>query len=311
MASLPDMWERTITFGNSIHECKSEEEEEEGAKKVKEWMGVGEGAGLIIIHIALLKLSLLLLLLLASCENRKCWKDILCDRLESRVGLWSILFHQCDGLDPSIWQLYSRHTLARGHCCGSRAVTWKELLPRVEADVLEEERQDGGDPQRVWPVSCRASRSLLCACWHVCYWWKEIYREGLWRRYLSIPFHHWQHLQKVKVSFDQIGSTAHVFCTPFFSFFFFFLLHWHMFNVLKGQQEKAQQETRDYHFCRWLTKEIGVGAIPPSAFYCNEHAHLAERFARFAFCKRDEVFEAARSRLQKLNKPPLNTSFNF
>lgn len=29
--------------------------------------------------------------------------------------------------------------------------------------------------------------------------------------------------------------------------------------------------TRDWAFCRFLTKEIGVAAIPPSAFYSAEH----------------------------------------
>lgn len=58
--------------------------------------------------------------------------------------------------------------------------------------------------------------------------------------------------------------------------------------------------TRDYQFCRWLTKEVGVAAIPPSAFYSKDHAHMAANYARFAFCKKQESFDGARERLKKL-----------
>jgi aspartate/methionine/tyrosine aminotransferase len=56
----------------------------------------------------------------------------------------------------------------------------------------------------------------------------------------------------------------------------------------------------DYQFCRWLTKEIGVAAIPPSAFYSNENASAVANYARFAFCKRDETLREAEKRMQKL-----------
>ena len=47
--------------------------------------------------------------------------------------------------------------------------------------------------------------------------------------------------------------------------------------------------TRDWAFCRWLTKEVGVSAIPPSAFMGEETRGLAKNWVRFAFCKTDEV----------------------
>jgi aspartate/methionine/tyrosine aminotransferase len=62
----------------------------------------------------------------------------------------------------------------------------------------------------------------------------------------------------------------------------------------------APDSTRDYQLCRWLTKDIGVAAIPPSAFYSAEHAHMAANFARFAFCKKDQSFEEASKRFKKL-----------
>lgn len=38
--------------------------------------------------------------------------------------------------------------------------------------------------------------------------------------------------------------------------------------------------TRDWSLCRWLTKEIGVAAIPPSSFYSNDRKELAANLAR-------------------------------
>ncbi len=58
--------------------------------------------------------------------------------------------------------------------------------------------------------------------------------------------------------------------------------------------------TRDWAFCRWLTCEIGVTAIPPSAFYQPSDKHLVENFARFAFCKQDASLAMAAERLLKL-----------
>jgi len=54
----------------------------------------------------------------------------------------------------------------------------------------------------------------------------------------------------------------------------------------------------DVAFCRTLTTEIGVAAIPPSAFYHNPADGAS--LARFAFCKTDEMLVEAAERLQKL-----------
>lgn len=59
----------------------------------------------------------------------------------------------------------------------------------------------------------------------------------------------------------------------------------------------------DYAFCRWLTAEIGVAAIPPGAFYSPAHKHLARNLARFCFCKTDETLDAAAQRLAQLATP--------
>jgi N-succinyldiaminopimelate aminotransferase len=56
----------------------------------------------------------------------------------------------------------------------------------------------------------------------------------------------------------------------------------------------------DVSFCRHLTVEVGVAAIPPSAFYCPEHKHLARHHARFCFCKSDATLGAAAERLEAI-----------
>jgi aspartate/methionine/tyrosine aminotransferase len=54
----------------------------------------------------------------------------------------------------------------------------------------------------------------------------------------------------------------------------------------------------DVSFCRFLTAEIGVAAIPPSAFYADPAA--APRLARFCFAKTPETLRAAAERLRHL-----------
>jgi methionine aminotransferase len=50
-------------------------------------------------------------------------------------------------------------------------------------------------------------------------------------------------------------------------------------------------------FCKWLTIEIGVAAIPLSAFYGNG---FDQRVVRFCFAKKDETLNLALDRLAKL-----------
>jgi N-succinyldiaminopimelate aminotransferase len=54
----------------------------------------------------------------------------------------------------------------------------------------------------------------------------------------------------------------------------------------------------DVAFCRHITESAKVTAIPVSAFYDAPDA--PSHYARFAFCKRDEVLDEAVSRLRKL-----------
>ncbi len=55
----------------------------------------------------------------------------------------------------------------------------------------------------------------------------------------------------------------------------------------------------DATFCRWLTAEVGVAAVPPSAFYLG--LEPAPLLARFCFAKREETLRAAAERLATLD----------
>jgi methionine aminotransferase len=59
----------------------------------------------------------------------------------------------------------------------------------------------------------------------------------------------------------------------------------------------AISDLSEEDFCRWLTAEVGVAAIPLSAFY---QGGFEQRFARFCFAKKDETLRLALDRLAKL-----------
>ena len=59
----------------------------------------------------------------------------------------------------------------------------------------------------------------------------------------------------------------------------------------------AASDLGDDAFCRWLTSEIGVAAIPLSAFYADA---FDQRIARFCFAKKDETLDLALARLSAL-----------
>ena len=59
----------------------------------------------------------------------------------------------------------------------------------------------------------------------------------------------------------------------------------------------AVSDLREDAFCQWLTSELGVAAIPLSAFYGNG---FDQRVVRFCFAKKDETLRAALDRLARL-----------
>lgn len=56
--------------------------------------------------------------------------------------------------------------------------------------------------------------------------------------------------------------------------------------------------TNDVEFCKYLTSQIKVAAIPPTSFYFNKK--YGEKLVRFAFCKKEETLAAAADRLKNL-----------
>jgi methionine aminotransferase len=59
----------------------------------------------------------------------------------------------------------------------------------------------------------------------------------------------------------------------------------------------AVSDLREEDFCKWLTSEIGVAAIPLSAFYGNG---FDQRVVRFCYAKKEETLRTALDRLAKL-----------
>ncbi len=59
----------------------------------------------------------------------------------------------------------------------------------------------------------------------------------------------------------------------------------------------AVSDLGEADFCKWLTSEVGVAAIPLSAFYGDG---FDQRVVRFCYAKKDETLNAALERLAKL-----------
>ena len=58
-----------------------------------------------------------------------------------------------------------------------------------------------------------------------------------------------------------------------------------------------ERDLSEFDFCQWLTREIGVAAIPLSAFYSKG---LEQKLIRFCFAKKDETLNAALESLARL-----------
>lgn len=69
-----------------------------------------------------------------------------------------------------------------------------------------------------------------------------------------------------------------------------------MTDWTRAAGDKAMRWEDDAAFCKGLTAEAGVAAIPPSVFYTNKHH--GRRLARFAFCKKRATLEEGVRRLR-------------
>lgn len=61
----------------------------------------------------------------------------------------------------------------------------------------------------------------------------------------------------------------------------------------------ALEQRPDVQACEWMTKNVGVTAIPVSPFYLPSDRHRANRLIRFAFCKDEATMSLAAQRLRK------------
>jgi methionine transaminase len=64
-----------------------------------------------------------------------------------------------------------------------------------------------------------------------------------------------------------------------------------------SQLAVPERDLPEDQFCQWLTREIGVAAIPLNAFYGNG---FDQRVIRFCYAKKDETLRSALTRLAKL-----------
>ncbi|XP_014216857.1 kynurenine--oxoglutarate transaminase 3 isoform X2 [Copidosoma floridanum] len=63
--------------------------------------------------------------------------------------------------------------------------------------------------------------------------------------------------------------------------------------------EEETDTYKDYKFTKWMTKNVGIQGIPPSAFYSEEHKYLGEDNVRYCFIKKDENLKQAEEILMK------------
>lgn len=67
---------------------------------------------------------------------------------------------------------------------------------------------------------------------------------------------------------------------------------------LSGETDKC----KDYRFAKWITKNVGVHGIPPSAFVSNDNKAIMENFIRFCFFKKSEKLQLCAETLEKWSK---------
>lgn len=76
------------------------------------------------------------------------------------------------------------------------------------------------------------------------------------------------------------------------------LADWH---ALAGKVDLSSEtdKWKDYRFTKWMTKNIKLQGIPPTAFYGEADKPLAENYVRYCFFKKDETLDEAAKILRK------------
>lgn len=73
---------------------------------------------------------------------------------------------------------------------------------------------------------------------------------------------------------------------------YFMLADWSQLES-KTDLSTESDKYRDYRFTKWMTKNLGLQGIPPTAFYSESNKHLAENFVRYCFMKKDDNLQKA------------------
>jgi kynurenine--oxoglutarate transaminase/cysteine-S-conjugate beta-lyase/glutamine--phenylpyruvate transaminase len=82
---------------------------------------------------------------------------------------------------------------------------------------------------------------------------------------------------------------------------YFMIADWsHLENKIDLSNETDTY--KDYRFTKWMTKNIGLQGIPPTAFYSTPNKPLAENLVRYCFIKKDETLQEASNILEKWYK---------
>lgn len=73
---------------------------------------------------------------------------------------------------------------------------------------------------------------------------------------------------------------------------YFMIADWsHLADKVDLTSEK--DPLKDYRFTKWMTKNISLQGIPPSAFYTKKNKHLGENYVRYCYIKKDETLQEA------------------
>ncbi|XP_054273639.1 kynurenine aminotransferase [Macrosteles quadrilineatus] len=73
---------------------------------------------------------------------------------------------------------------------------------------------------------------------------------------------------------------------------YFMLADWTALGK-KVDLSSESDKWKDYKFTKWMSKNVKLQGIPPSAFYSEPHKPLGENFVRYCFIKNDDTLQKA------------------
>ncbi|KAJ8921801.1 hypothetical protein NQ315_008430 [Exocentrus adspersus] len=80
---------------------------------------------------------------------------------------------------------------------------------------------------------------------------------------------------------------------------FFLIADWSQLESRVDLNSEGVDDHKDVRFSKWLIKNVGLGGIPPTAFYNDENKEVVENYVRFCFIKKQENLEKAAQLLEK------------